>query len=288
MDHRSSYEYLLAIAGFDTKQKAKITSFDFKPQSNHQLIFLIMTKAVILAAGLAQRLKPITNYTPKSLLKIGNKTILGMTLESLSENQISEIVIVVGFEAAQIQQYVRKNYPQLSIEFVYNAEYEFTNNAYSLLLTQKALEGHSLLLLDGDIVFDSLILKKLLLCEEENTLAFNKAHKNFLTSEEIKVRLTQDNYIIEISKDIKPILATGESVGIHRFSEPTTHMLYHILHQQIHQQHQMDEFYESAFEELIHQGEKIYAMDIAPYNSMEIDTEADWHAANKFVNIHIS
>jgi choline kinase len=110
-------------------------------------------------------------------------------------------------------------------------------------------------------------------------LAFNKAHKNFLTSEEIKVRLTQDNYIIEISKDIKPILATGESVGIHRFSEPTTHMLYHILHQQIHQQHQMDEFYESAFEELFIK-EKKFMYGFCSYYSMEIDTVADWLAAN--------
>ena len=247
-----------------------------------------MTKAVILAAGLAQRLKPITNYTPKSLLKIGSKTILDMTLDSLYDNGISEIIIVIGFEAAQIQQYVRKNYPLLPISFVYNANYEITNNAYSLLLTRQALEGHSLLLLDGDVVFDSLIIGKLLHCEQGNAIAINKAHKKFLTSEEIKVRVSNDNYVIEISKDINPILAVGESVGIQYFSETTTQHLYQILHHQIHNQHFIYEFYESAFEELIHQGEKIYAMDIAPYMSMEIDTEADWIAANKLMNIHIS
>jgi len=244
-------------------------------------------KAVILAAGLARRLKPITNYTPKCLLKIRNKTILGMILDNLIENQIFQIVIVTGFESAQIQQYVKKNYPQLNIEFVYNSDYEFTNNAYSLLLTQKAIEGHSLLLLDGDIVFDPLIIDKLVHCKQENSLALNKAHKNFLSSEEIKVRITKDNYIVEISKDINPILAAGESAGIQLFSVATTNKLYQILHQQIDYQQHINEFYESAFEELIHRGEKIYAMDIAPFQSMEIDTETDWRKANNSFNINI-
>ena len=62
-------------------------------------------KAIILAAGQSIRLRPITNNTPKCLLKINKKTILAYQIDKLIKNNIREIIIVVGFKQKQIIKY---------------------------------------------------------------------------------------------------------------------------------------------------------------------------------------
>ena len=54
-------------------------------------------QAVILAAGIASRLRPLTNNTPKCLLKVGDKSILTHTLENLISNNITDVVLVTGY-----------------------------------------------------------------------------------------------------------------------------------------------------------------------------------------------
>ena len=54
-------------------------------------------KAVILAAGIASRLRPLTDHKPKCLLEIGNKCLLERAITGLTVNGIREIVIVTGY-----------------------------------------------------------------------------------------------------------------------------------------------------------------------------------------------
>lgn len=63
-------------------------------------------KAMIFAAGLGTRLKPITDTMPKALLPIGGKPLLMWQLECLRKAQISEVVVNVHHFAEQIEQYV--------------------------------------------------------------------------------------------------------------------------------------------------------------------------------------
>ena len=53
-------------------------------------------KAIILAAGMASRLRPLTNNTPKCLLKIGERSLLQRSMDALIKNGISEFVIVTN------------------------------------------------------------------------------------------------------------------------------------------------------------------------------------------------
>ena len=53
-------------------------------------------KAIILAAGMASRLRPLTDHKPKCLLEIGKQCLLGRAIEGLIFNVIREVVIVTG------------------------------------------------------------------------------------------------------------------------------------------------------------------------------------------------
>ncbi len=69
----------------------------------------IPTKAMILAAGLGTRLRPITNTMPKALVKIGGRTLLEGAIRHLSDYGVKEIVINVHHFADQVIQYLNQN-----------------------------------------------------------------------------------------------------------------------------------------------------------------------------------
>ena len=66
-------------------------------------------RAMILAAGLGTRLKPVTNNIPKALVKIGNTSLLEICIRKLKEQGISEIIINVHHFSDQIEKFIREN-----------------------------------------------------------------------------------------------------------------------------------------------------------------------------------
>lgn len=244
-----------------------------------------MLKAVILAAGMSRRLKPLTDKTPKCLLKAGTQTILGRTLDNLLANGINQLVMVTGFEEDQIIQFVINNYPTIHCTFITNNVYDQTNNSYSLWLTNEQLKGHSMLLLDSDIVFEPQIIGKLLESNKKDCLAINTYHQ--LGDEEIKVLLDTNERVLEISKQVDPKQAAGESIGIELFSEAGVEKLFTILQRRMLIDKHVNEFYEASFEEMVQNGFDIFAIDIRPYKSMEIDTAQDLETVIQTIIPHI-
>lgn len=247
-----------------------------------------MLKAVILAAGVASRLRPLTDKTPKCLLKVKGQTLLEMTLNNLQENGLFDLVLVTGFEAGQIRDFMDKKFPHLRVEYVHNPDYAITNNSYSLWLAMQKLRGHSMLLFDSDIVFEPQIIRTLLESGRENALALNTTYKNLLGPEEIKVRIDENNRILEISKEVNPVLAAGESIGIELFGKQGTEHLFEVLKRRIEIEKRVNEFYEASFEAMIREGSEIYAINISPSRCMEIDTPDDLKNAEKMLNLTVS
>jgi choline kinase len=229
-------------------------------------------KAVILAAGIASRLRPLTNNTPKCLLKVGSKNILELTIENLIANKIFEIVIVTGYLENQIRDFTNKRFPGLNITFYYNEFYESTNNIYSLWLARHAFHDDDMLLLDSDIVFEKQIIEKLCSSGYKNCLAL-KRHN--VLDEEIKVRTDPDGRVLEISKEVNPSEATGESVGIEIFNRELLKELFKVIDHKVNIEKNVNQFYEAAFQELINYNQDIYIVDITEYFCTEIDTAED-------------
>jgi NDP-sugar pyrophosphorylase family protein len=67
-------------------------------------------KAMILAAGLGTRLRPLTDHRPKALVKIADRTMLEITLSRLHDFGIREVIINVHHFASMILEYLKANH----------------------------------------------------------------------------------------------------------------------------------------------------------------------------------
>ena len=76
-----------------------------------------ITRAMILAAGLGSRLRPITLKTPKPLIKIGNKNLLQRSIDLLINHGINEIIINIHHLPEQIIDFVEKQSYKVQIKF---------------------------------------------------------------------------------------------------------------------------------------------------------------------------
>ena len=235
-------------------------------------------KAVILAAGISSRLRPLTDNTPKCLLNVGEKKILELTIDNILANAINDIIIVTGYLEQQIKDFVTANYPLLKVNYIYNDVYSSTNNIYSLWLTKEAVLGNEMLLMDSDIVFDREIIKSLIDSGYENCLALKR---HAVGEEEIKVKAGADRRVLKISKEVKPAEAIGESIGIEKFGTNGLKKLFDILDRKVKNEKDVNIFYEAAFQELIDGKEDLFAVDVTNFTCMEIDTAHDLEAAGK-------
>lgn len=234
-------------------------------------------KGVILAAGVASRLRPLTDSHPKCLLEVGGKAILALTLENLIAAGIDDIVMVTGYREEQIRRFVAGKFPSLRVAFVTNAQYESTNNSYSLWLTRRAVAGDGIMLLDSDIVFDRRILTLLTHSPEPNCLAMTA--QKALGDEEIKLKLGPGGRVLRIGKDVRPAEAAGESIGIEKMSPPFMDLIYDILERTIIGRKTVHLFYEAAFQDAIDGGAVMTALDVGTLSCIEIDTPGDLDAA---------
>ena len=236
-------------------------------------------QALIPAAGMAVRMRPLSLKTHKCLFKIGGKPIIYHMFSNLQKCGISSVVMALGYKSEQIKRYINENFRDFKVSFVVNEKYETTNNAYSVWLAKDAIKG-SFVLLDSDILFDYRIIKKLL-AGRGSRIAVH--FKSGLGEEEVKVKLGKGGRVLEIGKEIKPSLAAGESVGIELFTKELGKALFGKLEEQIVKRKITTQYYESAFQELLDSGKKMTAVGIGGYACMELDTPEDLKKAEKEV-----
>lgn len=237
-------------------------------------------KAIILAAGIASRLRPLTNDRPKCLLEIGEKCLLQRTFDGLIANGVKDFVVVTGYLHTMIEDFLKSRYTGVSITFIHNERYATTNNIYSLWLARPEADGQDILLLDSDILFDPQIVARLTASQHADILALNN---HPLGEEEMKIIPDGQGRVKEISKTCSITDAVGESIGIERMSATYTTALYCELEQMIVTEGLDNIFYERAFERLIPQGHTFYIEDTTDLFSTELDTVEDFNSARQLI-----
>src|SRR5271165_4243281 len=66
-------------------------------------------KAMVLAAGLGTRLRPLTNDRPKALVEVADRTMLEITLSRLRAFGIREVIVNVHHFADMVVEYLQAN-----------------------------------------------------------------------------------------------------------------------------------------------------------------------------------
>ncbi|MBQ8096876.1 MAG: DUF559 domain-containing protein [Prevotella sp.] len=238
---------------------------------------------VILAAGMARRLRPLTDTKPKCLLEVGGQALLQRTVDAMMAAGCSEFVVVTGYKEEMIRNFLAQHYPLAVFTFIDNADYEHNNNIFSLWLSMQAVHGREVLLMDSDILCDPETVGRIARMEG-SALAVNR-HE--LGEEEMKVVVDDDMRITEISKTCRPEDALGESVGIEKMTADYTEALYRELQLMIEQEGLIDIFYERAFERLIPQGHTFKVVDTTDLFSYELDTPEDYERAKELFELGV-
>lgn len=246
-------------------------------------------KAVILAAGKATRMRPLSDSLPKCLLPVGGKPILQRVIENVAAAGIDQIGLVIGYRGEAIRSFVKERFPLLRIRFIVNPRYDFTNNAFSFLMARTFFLGKAnsetptqdLLVLDADILFSPHLLPHILnqASPEKIAVRVEGSHDD----EEVRVKIDARGNILHIGKTIPLVEALGESIGIQVFSSSTARRLFEILEQRVRSGIGRKEFYEASFQALIDEGIELHAIDVSSFPSVEIDTPDDLRAAEAIV-----
>ena len=234
---------------------------------------------VILAAGMAKRLRPLTDACPKCLLKVGERTLLARTVDAMIAAGINELVVVTGYRGEMLRGFLTEHYPQLNIHFIHNADYEHNNNIFSLWMTRPFTDGKDFLLMDSDILCDPEAVRRMV-NEQGTALALNRHECG---EEEIKIITDEAGRVVELSKTCSIADAIGESVGIERIAADYSTALFRELEQMIEREGLIDIFYERAFERLIPQGHHFRVVDTTDLFSIELDTVEDFERAKELI-----
>jgi histidinol-phosphate/aromatic aminotransferase/cobyric acid decarboxylase-like protein/choline kinase len=126
-------------------------------------------RAIILAAGIARRMLPLSEHRHKALLPIGDTTVLGRIIDGLLELEVRDIAIVTGHRADELRAFVSGRNPALPIRWIHNPRYAETNNIVSLSLALEQLPSdEDIILIESDLLFDAGLLKSLLLPGDDN------------------------------------------------------------------------------------------------------------------------
>jgi choline kinase len=236
--------------------------------------------AIVLAAGIGSRLRPLTSFKPKPLVVVGGQTIIDRQIASLLINGIMKITVVVGYRASIIMKHLSKKfpYPKCEINYVFNPLYAKTNTVYSLWLTSSILSDDSTLVINGDLILTSESIARMLSCEE-SCLGLSK---HICGKEEVKVRL-QDEKIVSIGKGLDPFEVDGEYVGVAKFSQEVGRDYREALDVAV-RNGNIGIYYDDVLQSLLSK-HSIKTVNLTDYNVMEIDSLQDFENANAVFSV---
>lgn len=142
-------------------------------------------KAIILAAGMGTRLRPLTLTTPKALTVVNGKPLLERQIEYLREKGVNEIIVVTGYLKEKFE-YLKEKY---GVKLIFNDKYDVYNNIYTMYLVKDYLKNSYVL--DADIYLNRNFFK-----EKMETSVYFSAYKNF--ENEWMLKIDKKNYVEEI------------------------------------------------------------------------------------------
>jgi len=229
---------------------------------------------IVLAAGAGRRLEPLTRDLPKTLLEVApDTTILDIALSNLAAAGLTDVAVVTGFAAHQIESRrddLEKRHG-VSIETVYNDKALEWNNAYSLWLAREHFAGGALLC-NGDTVHPASVEHVLLGAAGQGLLLAIDDVKS-LADEEMKVTLDDNATLARINKKLDPATAAGEYIGVTLIESQVAPDLADALRATWERDPGL--YYEDGYQEYVDRGLTAHVAPIGKQHWVEVDNHDD-------------
>jgi choline kinase len=225
-------------------------------------------QVTILAAGMGTRLgRPF----PKPLTPLNDgRTIMQQQLDNISEafGADTHVQIVVGFKLDLILEAAPE------AVFVYNERYDQTNTCKSLMKALRSSAEGPVVWMNGDVVFEPAILKRLQANIDAGQTAI-AVNTSAVSDEEVKYTVDSKGMVKELSKTV--VGGLGESVGINVIAAKDKAALIKRLEECDDQ-----DYFERGIELAIEKdGLQVLPIDISDLFAVEVDFEADLERANQ-------
>lgn len=111
----------------------------------------MINQAIILAGGLGTRLREVLPDQPKCMAPVNGKPFLAFVLDNLIKQNISEVILSVGFRKAQIINYFGNSYHSLQIK--YSAENEPLGTGGAIKAAFQLCTDQDVFVVNGDTLF---------------------------------------------------------------------------------------------------------------------------------------
>ncbi|NVO89542.1 aminotransferase class I/II-fold pyridoxal phosphate-dependent enzyme [Lactobacillus rhamnosus] len=127
-------------------------------------------QAVILAAGKGSRFKQATKHKPKCMLPFNGETIISRMLRQLNKLDLKQIVIVAGYKADVLKDYLASVHSSIPIKVINNDQFATTNNIVSVVKAGEILEADETLLIESDVLLHDNVISQLQQAPDESAL----------------------------------------------------------------------------------------------------------------------
>src|SRR4051812_27726655 len=230
---------------------------------------------MVLAAGAGRRLRPYTDTLPKALVPVdGETTILDIALSNLAAVGLDDVVVVVGYAAAAVEERkaALESRHGVRLTLVHNDKAEIWNNAYSMWLACDHMREGALMV-NGDTVHPVSVEETLLAARGPELLLALDTEK-VLAEEEMKVTISPEGDLTRITKLMDPGEAYGEYIGATLIEGSIVPRLADALRATF--ERDPDLYYEDGYQELADRGERIRTVGIpAGTRWVEVDDQVD-------------
>jgi choline kinase len=236
--------------------------------------------AIILVAGVGQRLRN-TVPEPKVLLSFGGQTLLERHLRALSANGIEDVTLTVGYQSHMIRREVSRLGLEARVRLVENPDFRLGSLVSLSVQAEQLRSGRTVVLMDGDVLYDPEMIARLLAAPEENVLLLDRVIEP--GDEPVKICVRGER-IVDLRKVPEhPHDWYGESVGFFRFSPATARDLAERCSGYVAQGRTRVEYEEAIRDLILAEPDRFAAADISDIPWIEIDFMDDVTRAREII-----
>ena len=174
-------------------------------------------KAIILAAGEGQRLRPLTNEKPKCLVELFGKSLIERQIETFHKCGITDIIVITGYKNNKIK------IP--NVKYYKNKDYASTNMVETLFCAQNELND-DIIISYGDIIYQKDVLEKLIDSSDDCSVVVDKDWKKYWNIrfenplDDAESLSLKDGFIEDIGQKIdEPESIDGQFIGLMKFQK---------------------------------------------------------------------